>query len=170
MVNLRLQRRLAASILKVGAKRVWMDPNEVNEIAIANSRKAVRKLIKDNFIFKKKINMHSWQRARLRKEEVRQGRHTGFGKRRGPSDARMPQKVLWIRRQRTLRRLLKKYRESKKIDKHLYHQLYLDCKANQYKSKRNLADAIDKILYKKKLEQKTAAQKAAIKEKKNKGN
>jgi len=170
MVNLRLQRRLAASILKVGAKRVWMDPNEVNEIAIANSRKAVRKLIKDNFIFKKKINMHSRQRARLRKEEVRQGRHTGFGKRRGPSDARMPQKVLWIRRQRTLRRLLKKYRESKKIDKHLYHQLYLDCKANQYKSKRNLADAIDKILYKKKLEQKTAAQKAAIKEKKNKGN
>ena len=170
MVNLRLQRRLAASILKVGAKRVWMDPNEVNEIAIANSRKAVRKLIKDNFIFKKKISMHSRQRARLRKHEVRQGRHTGFGKRRGPSDARMPQKVLWIRRQRTLRRLLKKYRESKKIDKHLYHQLYLDCKANQYKSKRNLADAIDKILYKKKLEQKTAAQKAAIKEKKNKGN
>ena len=52
MVNLRLQRRLSASILKVGAKRVWMDPNEVNEIAIANSRKAVRKLIKDNFILK----------------------------------------------------------------------------------------------------------------------
>ena len=170
MVNLRLQRRLAASILKVGAKRVWMDPNEVNEIAIANSRKAVRKLIKDNFIFKKKISMHSRQRARLRKQEVRQGRHTGFGKRRGPSDARMPQKVLWIRRQRTLRRLLKKYRESKKIDKHLYHQLYLDCKANQYKSKKNLADAVEKIIYRRKLEQKTAAQKAAIKEKKNKGN
>ena len=53
MVSLRLQRRLAASILKVGSKRVWMDPNEVNEIALANSRKAVRKLIKDNFVFKK---------------------------------------------------------------------------------------------------------------------
>ena len=169
MVNLRLQRRLAASILKVGAKRVWMDPNEVNEISIANSRKAVRKLIKDNFIFKKKISMHSRQRARLRKHEVRQGRHTGFGKRRGPSDARMPQKVLWIRRQRTLRRLLKKYRE-KKVDKHLYHQLYLDCKANQYKSKKNLADAVEKIIYRRKLEQKTAAQKAAVKERKNKGN
>ena len=169
MVNLRLQRRLAASILKVGAKRVWMDPNEVNEISIANSRKAVRKLIKDNFIFKKKVSMHSRQRARLRKQEVRQGRHTGFGKRRGPADARMPQKVIWIRRQRTLRRLLKKYRE-KKVDKHLYHQLYLDCKANQYKSKRNLADAIEKIMYRRGLEQKTAAQKAALKERKNKEN
>ena len=169
MVNLRLQRRLAASILKVGAKRVWMDPNEVNEISIANSRKAVRKLIKDNFIFKKKVSMHSRQRARLRKQEVREGRHTGFGKRRGPADARMPQKVIWIRRQRTLRRLLKKYRE-KKVDKHLYHQLYLDCKANQYKSKKNLADAVEKIIYRRKLEQKTAAQKAAVKERKNKGN
>ena len=175
MVNLRLQRRLAASILKVGAKRVWMDPNEVNEISIANSRKAVRKLIKDNFIFKKKVSMHSRQRARLRKQEVRQGRHTGFGKRRGPADARMPQKVIWIRRQTTLRRLLKKYREGKqtgknKFDKHLYHQLYLDCKANQYKSKRNLADAIEKIMYRRGLEQKTAAQKAALKERKNKEN
>ena len=106
MVNLRLQRRLAASILKVGSKRVWMDPNEVNEITLANSRKAVRKLIKDNFVFKKKVEMHSRQRARLRKEERRLGRHTGLGKRHGPAGARMPQKVLWIRRQRTLRRLL----------------------------------------------------------------
>ncbi len=49
----------------------------------------------------------------------------------------MPQKVLWIRRQRTLRRLLKKYREAGKFDKHLYHKLYLDCKAERYSSKRN---------------------------------
>ena len=168
MVNLRQQRRLAASILGVGKGRVWMDPNEVNEIALANSRKAVRKLIKDNFIFKKKIAMHSRQRARVRKAERRLGRHTGLGKRRGCSDGRMPQKVLWIRRQRTLRRLLKKYRESKKFDKHLYHQLYLDCKAARYNSKKNLSDAVDKILAKKKLEQKIVEQKKAKTDKKTK--
>ena len=56
MVNLRLQRRLASSILGIGKKRVWMDPNEVNEIALANSRKAVNKLIKDSFIIKKIVS------------------------------------------------------------------------------------------------------------------
>jgi large subunit ribosomal protein L19e len=162
MVNLRLQRRLAGAILDAGKKRVWMDPNEVNEIALANSRKAVQKLIKDNFIIKKKVNMHSRQRARLRKEERRKGRHTGLGKRHGTSEARMPTKLIWMRRLRTLRRLLKKYRESKKIDRHLYHKLYLACKANQYKSKKNLADAVEKILYKKNLESKTGAQKATL--------
>ncbi len=164
MVNLRLQRRLASSILGTGRQRVWMDPNEVNEIALANSRKAVVKLIKDSFIIKKKVQMHSRQRARLRAEEKRKGRHTGLGKRRGTASVRMPQKVLWVRRQRTLRRLLIKYREAKKIDKHLYHELYLACKANQYKSKKNLAEAIEKIIYKKQLEHKTAAQKTVLKD------
>lgn len=162
MVNLRLQRRLASSILGAGNKRVWMDPNEVNEIALANSRKAVQKLIKDSFIIKKKIKMHSRQRARLRKQERRLGRHTGTGKRHGSSEARMPTKILWIRRQRTLRRLLKKYREAKKIDKHLYHELYLACKAGQYKSKKNLADSIEKIIYKKGLASKVSGQKSTL--------
>jgi large subunit ribosomal protein L19e len=165
MVNLKLQRRLASSILGVGAGRIWMDPNEVNEIALANSRKAVSKLVKDSFIIKKKVAMHSRQRARQRHEEVLKGRHTGTGKRKGCREARMPTKILWIRRQRTLRRLLKKYRESKKIDRHLYHSTYLACKAGTYKSKQNLADHIEKVLYKKNLE-KAQNQKQALKEEK----
>ena len=167
-MKLRQKRRIDESILGVGKGRVWMDPNEVNEIALANSRKSVRKLIKDNFILKKKIAMHSRQRARLRKEERRLGRHTGLGKRRGCADGRMPQKILWIRRQRTLRRLLKKYRSAEKIDKKLYHKLYLDCKASRYNSKRNLADGVEKIIAKKKLEQKLVEQKKAKTDQKDK--
>lgn len=35
---LRLQKRLASSVLCCGKKKVWLDPNETNEIANANSR------------------------------------------------------------------------------------------------------------------------------------
>jgi large subunit ribosomal protein L19e len=39
MVGLKVQKRLAASVLKCGKKRIWMDPNEANEIGLANSSK-----------------------------------------------------------------------------------------------------------------------------------
>ena len=40
MVSLKLQKRLAASVLQCGLRKVWLDPNEVNEISMANSRAA----------------------------------------------------------------------------------------------------------------------------------
>jgi len=47
MVSLRLQKRLAASVLKCGTGKIWLDPNEVNEISMANSRQNIRKLVSD---------------------------------------------------------------------------------------------------------------------------
>jgi hypothetical protein len=89
-VNLRTQKRLAASVVGCGKRKIWLDPNEVNEISNANSRQTIRKLVDDGLIIRKPVTMHSRARARSLTAARRIGRHRGFGKRKGTADARMP--------------------------------------------------------------------------------
>ncbi|WZZ41560.1 hypothetical protein YC2023_037819 [Brassica napus] len=79
MVSLKLQKRLAASVLKCGKGKVWLDPNEGNDIAMANSRQNIRKLVNDGFIIRKPTKIHSRSRARRMKIAKMKGRHSGYG-------------------------------------------------------------------------------------------
>lgn len=51
MAFLRLQKRLAATVLKCGKKRVWIDPNETSEVALANSSKSLFQQIFTNLSY-----------------------------------------------------------------------------------------------------------------------
>ena len=145
MSSLRLQKRLAASVLDCGAGRVWMDETEISTIAMANSRQQIRKLINDGIIVKRPIGMHSMARHRKRIEGKRLGRHTGIGKRRGPRSCRAPEKFQWIRRIRVLRRVLRDYKKREEIDCHLYRKLYLKAKGNEFRNRRNLIEHIQTL-------------------------
>ena len=49
-MNLTTQKRLAASILKVGLNRVWIDPERLEEVSMAITREGVKQFINDGAI------------------------------------------------------------------------------------------------------------------------
>lgn len=139
-----LQKRLASSILKCGKRKIWIDPNEINEVAAADSRGNIRKLIKEGIIVKKNCKIHSKNRKKLQQEARKKGKHKGIGSRKGTSNARSSQSYKWHFKQKVFRHLLKKYRKLEKIDSHLYRELYLKAKGNVFRNKRVLLDFIHK--------------------------
>ena len=68
-----------------------------------------------------------------------------MGTRRGLANACIPFKVPWIIRTSFLRRLFKKMHDQKKIDKHIWHSLYVITKGYQFKNKRVLLESIHEL-------------------------
>ena len=172
MVSLRLQKRLAASVLGCGKRKVWLNPTQTTTLANAKTRKAIRKLKNDGLIRALPNTVHTRSAARQRYLEKRRGRHMGLGSRKGTKEARFPTKVMWMRRMRVLRSFLRKYRAQEKIDKHLYAELYAKSKGGAYKNKRTLMERIHVLQDEKKraavLSAELAAKRAKVRSKKEK--
>ena len=145
-MDLRLQRRIAAEILKCGKNRIWIDPNALEEISTAATKEDVRKLIEDGVIKKKPIKGISRARIKKRKMQRKKGRRRGHGSRKGKKGARMPSKELWMLRIRAIRRRLRYLRDTGVIDRRTYRMLYRKAKGGEFRSVSHLNAFIQSLL------------------------
>lgn len=123
-MDLKEKRRIAASILKCGIDRVWIDPKRIKEVEEALTRRDIKRLIGSEAI--KKIPKKGNSKREKRK---RRGKGSIKGHRKDQS------KKQWMIRIRALRKYLKHLREKKVISKKSYKELYKKAKSGMFKSK-----------------------------------
>jgi large subunit ribosomal protein L19e len=134
-VNLTTQKRLAASILKVGVNRVWINPDKLEVVSEAITREDVNKLILSNVIKAKPKKGISSYRSKKLAIQKKKGRRKGRGSIKGAKNARNPKKKAWMTTIRALRRDLKSMRESEEINSTTYRKLYRMAKGGAFRSK-----------------------------------
>ncbi|MEM3852216.1 MAG: 50S ribosomal protein L19e [Methanomassiliicoccales archaeon] len=139
-MDLKYQRRMAASILKCGVNRVWINPNRLQDVADAITRADIRTAILSGSIAKLPAKGNSRGRIRGRLKQKEKGRRTGHGSRKGTLNTRYPAKLRWIKTIRAVREELRKYRDEGKIDKHVYRRYYMLSKGGMFKGRRNLEE------------------------------
>ena len=116
LMNLTTQRRLAASILKVGENRVWIDPNEAEEVSRAITRESVKQLIDQGIIkARPKTGISSYRSKKIKAQKAK-GRRKGRGSIKGAKKARTPKKQVWMKTIRALRTDLREMRDAGEID------------------------------------------------------
>jgi len=138
MTDLRNQRRMAASLLKCGLNRVWMDHDRIDEIAKAVTKEDIRVLINGKAIKSRQIKGISSGRKKFNTKQKEKGRRRGHGSRKGAKYARLPRKERWIRTIRPIRSYLKTLRDEKQIDKTTYRRYYRKAKGGEFRSRNHL--------------------------------
>ena len=138
MPDLANQRRMAATLLKCGEGRVWIDPASQDEVADAVTRADIRSAIRAKVIQARRIVGTSRARARRHAAEVAKGRHAGPGSRRGSPLARVTKKSRWMRRIRAQRDLLKELRDAERIPRSVYREFYRRAKGGMFRSRAHL--------------------------------
>jgi len=142
-LSLKNQRRIAASILKVGENRVWIDPQRIGEVEAAITREDMKKLIHEKAIVPHRNKGVSRGRARILHEKKRKGLRKGFGSRTGSFGARVPRKEMWMRKIRALRNRLSELEENHSITERVYRRLYVMASSGSFESVSDLERFID---------------------------
>lgn len=155
MTDLRNQRRMAASLLKCGRNRVWMDHDRIDEIAKAVTKEDIRVLINGKVVKAAQKKGISRGRKKFVASQKAKGRRRGQGSRKGAKYARLPKKERWIRTIRPIRAYLRSLRDEEKIDRKTFCKYYRKAKGGEFRSKHHLTTHLisDGILKKEEVKQ-----------------
>ncbi|MCJ7450181.1 MAG: 50S ribosomal protein L19e [Candidatus Nanohaloarchaeota archaeon QJJ-9] len=138
------QKRMASEILGVGENRVWIDPEEVDEVADAITKQDIRNLIEGGTIQKKDKEGNSRGRTRKERKQKSKGRKKGHGSRKGAKGGRKSDKDEWKEKIRSLREELKEMRDEGELSSSEYRKLYNMAKGGFFRNKKHMKIYIDK--------------------------
>ena len=140
-MNLRKQKELAARSLGVSKKRIKInastaaDKKSVKEMI---SREGAKELLGEKLITKSAKKGNSRTRANHTLAQKKKGRRSGHGSRKGTQNARFKDKDKWMEKIRALRKLLKEFKDSGRLEVKDYRELYKKAKGNFFRNKRHM--------------------------------
>lgn len=112
-MSLKGQRRLAASLLKAGVSRIWIDPEEADRVRSAITRREVQTLIQEGRIRLLPRRGVSRGRARVSRRKNAGSRKGGLGL----------GKTEWVLKIRAVRRHLRRLRDTRQLSPTSYRTL-----------------------------------------------
>ncbi|MFT7615454.1 MAG: large subunit ribosomal protein L19e [Candidatus Woesearchaeota archaeon] len=137
-MDLKVQKRLAAAVLKCSPARVVFATDKLATIKEALTRSDIRDLINGKSIKSKQKTEISKSRVRKIKAQKRKGLQKGPGSRKGTANARLRPKVAWMIKIRTERGLIKLLKQRERITVNTYRDLYGKVKGNFFRNKRHI--------------------------------
>lgn len=137
-MKLKLQKRLAASIMVCSSKKIRFDPARLEDIKESITKADVRALIIDKAISSVKDKGISRGRARKKAIQKRKGLQKGLGSRKGKKLARLPKRDVWVNKSRAQKALLKRLRDNGIITKQTFRDLYMKVRGGFFRSIRHI--------------------------------
>ncbi len=137
-MDLKVQKRIAADVLKCAQKNIVFDTSKLSTIKEALTKADIRDLINSNVITKKQLPSQSRSRARKITTQKSKGVQKGAGSRRAKTKIRSKLHEKWLNKVRLERSFIKQLRENKKITPNTYRNTYLKVKGNFFRNRRHI--------------------------------
>ncbi|MBI5061723.1 MAG: 50S ribosomal protein L19e [Candidatus Aenigmarchaeota archaeon] len=137
-MELKMQRKVASRILKCGMSRVWFDPSRVVDVEEAITAADIRRLIGSGIIKALPKRGISNLRRMKKVQQKKKGRQKGHGSRKGSKGARTYRKGNWMNKVRSQRKLLKELRDSGRIEKSVFRDVYYKSKSGFFRSRAHM--------------------------------